>query len=263
MVKFENGKLYLPEGLKILAEDFDIGVDKKGVKEIYLPDSARALAYNAISNYENLEHIYLNDGLMIIGKNAFVNCPKLKELNFPKTITKFDWPTINRCGSLEKITIEESELFSDKGCNCVYYKPYNRVLIGCKNTIIPEGTKDIYGTFCNVKGLNEVIIPEGVEKLRGEAFSYSDVKRIVIPKSLVNIRNFAFFSCQDLKEIVVHKDNPKYMSVNGNLLVDKVDKRVLFASLDAKIPEGVEQTLPQLHHFKLRACLDFKNVSNM
>ena len=240
MAKFENGKLYLPDGIKNLAQNFDIEVNKDEVKEIYLPKSVKALFTEAVKDYPNLEQIHFNEGLEFVSRNAFAHCPKLKELNFPKSVKSFDLPVLYDCESLEKITIEENEFFSDKGCNCIYFKRDDRVLLGCKNTVIPEGTKELCASFHYAKGLNEVIIPEGVEIVRVEAFSYSDVKKLVIPKSLTEIRNYSFFRCNDLKEIVVDKDNPKYESINGNVLIDKIEKKVLFASTDAKIPEGIE-----------------------
>ena len=147
MVKFENGKLYLPDGITNLSQNFDIKVNKNEVKEIYLPKSVKALFTEAVKDYPNLEQIHFNDGLEFVSRNAFAHCPKLKELNFPKSVKSFDLPVLYDCESLEKITIEENEFFSDKGCNCIYFKRDDRVLLGCKNTVIPKGTKELCATF--------------------------------------------------------------------------------------------------------------------
>lgn len=84
---------------------------------------------------------------------------------------------------------------------------------------IPEGTKYIGSSFSDCKNLKYVKLPESLETLDGSFHGCESLEYVVIPKSVKSINDGTgpFEGCTKLKDIIVDKDSPYYISENGVL----------------------------------------------
>ena len=98
-------------------------------------------------------------------------------------------------------------------------KTSNELILGCKNTVIPDTVSTI-------------------EKL---AFTKTDIVRITIPKSVKEIGKYAFTDCKDLTGITVDKNNKVFDSRNNcNAIIETATNKLIFGCRNTVIPGSVE-----------------------
>lgn len=67
----------------------EIMIFTKGLKEVYVPQSTKAIISDGLANQEILEKVELPQGLEFIGDSAFSQCIKLT-LHVPDTVTRIE-----------------------------------------------------------------------------------------------------------------------------------------------------------------------------
>ena len=94
---------------------------------------------------------------------------------------------------------------SRNNCNAIIEKETNKLIVGCKNTIIPESIKAIGDTaFCRCMELTNIVIPDGVTSIRTGAFdNCTGLTNVSFPDSLTTIGVKAFYSCNSLTSITI------------------------------------------------------------
>lgn len=95
---------------------------------------------NAFAMQTQITKVYLLDGLLCIGVDAFFNCTSLTEIEIPETVMHLGEGAFRECASLEKLTLNEGLLE-----------------IGAM-------------AFMNCKSLTEIILPESVTTIGENAF---------------------------------------------------------------------------------------------
>ena len=92
--------------------DFKVLENFPNLKEVYLPDPIREIGKDAFSNYGykegQLEKVYLNDNVEIIGDNAFRGNPKLSNIHFPQKLKSIGNDAFHGCKGLDHIDIPTS-----------------------------------------------------------------------------------------------------------------------------------------------------------
>lgn len=94
---------------------------------------------------------------------------------------------------------------SRENSNGIVETTTNSLLVGCKNTIVPNSVTSIGGAaFSGCSSLISVIIPDGVTSIGNSAFSGCDLlASITIPNSVTNIGTYAFSGCSSLKSAII------------------------------------------------------------
>lgn len=148
-----------------------------------IPDSVTAIGDYAFALCEYLETITIPGSVTRIGNHAFSGCRSLISVTIPSSVTYIDKDAFSDCHSLGTIKVEEdNKVYDSRGnCNAIIDSKTNTLLVGCKNTIIPDDV---------------TIIAEG-------AFALVDLKTIIIPQNVTSIDKNAFACCRDLKTIKV------------------------------------------------------------
>lgn len=119
----------------------------------------------------------------------------------PKTIITMDagafmhsfdeWPGFGTASApLEKITVLDGNprFDSRENCNAVIETASNTLIVGCKNTVIPEG----------------------IERIAAWAFCNCDIVSLTIPASVDEIGHRAFYSCYKLTSITIQNPFLRY-----------------------------------------------------
>ena len=132
---------------------------------------------------------------------------------------------------------------SRDGCNAIIYSKENRIVAGCKTTVIPDGIVDIGGdAFAGCTGLTELTLPESLKSMNYWAFNHcSGLTSLYIPKGVNSIYNgTSFANCSGLTSIVVDAENTVYDSRNNcNAIIETATNKLITGCENTVIPDDV------------------------
>ena len=175
--------------------------------------------------FVSLQSINIPESVTEIGEYAFGDCIDLKKIHIPSSIKKIGIGAFSGCG-LEQITVDNNNpLFDSRDdCNAIISKDDNRLIIGCKNTIIPL-TVTIIGSF---------------------AFESCEIEEITIPNNIIKIEDYAFSNCSKLEIIYIPKGErskfekllPEYKEKLEEIYQDEKDYLTDFVLPDGSIYNG-------------------------
>ena len=206
-----------------------------------IPDTVTELECQAFSECRTLRTVHLPDSLERIGDYCFSDCPDLTSIHIPAGVTSIGKCAFSKCPALESITVSRGNPCYRSIDNCLLSEDLEHLLVGCKNSIIPDSVVylDAYA-FSGRSGLGDITIPENVGSIGDFCFSdCPDLTSIHIPAGVVFIGEGAFSRCPALESITVSPDNYDYRSINGCLLT-KDRKTLIGCCRHPVIPEGVE-----------------------
>ena len=141
---------------------------------------------------------------------TFRYSPNLTSVFIPKEILLVNNAVFADCPNLESIVVEEGNVYQDSrdNCNAVIRNLYSdrspELVIGCKNTTIPNGVLSIGSyAFRGCKGLQEIEIPSSVTTIYRSAFyGCISLKSVVLGENITSIEDLAFYNCYNLEKVV-------------------------------------------------------------
>lgn len=177
-----------------------------GCKTTVIPTNIKSIGKNAFYGTPDLEQVMIPEGVTSIGSYAYGECRKVKSVSIPSSVDSIGTGAFTFITDIESITVAADNPIYDSrnNCNAIIKTASNILLLGCQNTVIPEGIVTIADqAFCGASML-EFSVPEGVTRLESQAFSRCEkMQRISLPESVNYIGNSAFFTCYKLEEIVI------------------------------------------------------------
>ena len=157
------------------------------LEKIKLSKNLETLAKRTISNCPNLINIDFNDNEKImIYPGAIINLPKIKEIEFPKTVFSIENPIIN-CNSLEKVILPKKvyELNNVTFQNCFNIK---EIIVEEKspwkikdNFLLDKNNIMILADLRKDKNILEV--PSGIEYISNDVINNPELKEIRLPST--------------------------------------------------------------------------------
>ncbi|MDE6666843.1 MAG: leucine-rich repeat domain-containing protein, partial [Clostridia bacterium] len=132
-------------------------------------------------------------------------CNSLTSINIPSNVTSIGKDAFYECTSIASITVAEKNPNYKSIGNCLLSKNGATLILGCKNSIIPNGVTSISNyAFYNCNFLTSITIPSGVTSIGNYAFQYcSSLTSIIIPSGVTSIGNYAFYGCSSLTSITI------------------------------------------------------------
>lgn len=179
---------------------------RDAVKKLTVQEGITELGTDAIC-FPNLESLSFPDSLTKIGKASFCHCSKLKDLVIPAGVTHIIDGFFVNTVALESITVEagNTEYYSEG--NCLIQTVGRTVMLGCKNSVIPnDGSIWEIGerAFAGNSELKQIAIPNSLRRIYPYAFlNCSSLESIQFPKELEWIGDHAFEGCSSLKSVTV------------------------------------------------------------
>ena len=182
------------------------------LEEITIPSSVKKINDWAFSYCKKLSKLTIENGVTTIGNSAFYNCSELLEISIPDSVTKIGDDAFSDCTSATTIKIGKGvtsigdEAFADcpsiesisvignttywSSGNCLVKASTNTLILGCKNSIIPE-------PYYSRK----------ITRIGAYAFAgCTELKSIVIPDSVTTIDEYAFSGCSSLESVTIGKE---------------------------------------------------------
>ena len=110
-----------------------------------------------------------------IGEHAFSRCyDRVTSVTIPNSITSIDQYAFSRCYGLTSLVVDKNNGTYDSrnNCNAIIETSTNNLIVGCKNTIIPNSVTSIgESAFYNCSGLTSVTIPNSVTSIGDRAYA--------------------------------------------------------------------------------------------
>jgi hypothetical protein len=131
-----GGDMYLD------AQNMQIGSSTWSGSDYHKSTNDNILGAFLFAGCKALEEIKLPSTITTIEYNAFWYCTSLKGLEIPKSVRGIYSSAISDCTSLESLVVESGNSnYKSENCNAVISG--TTLLIGCKNTVIPEGVEKL------------------------------------------------------------------------------------------------------------------------
>ena len=107
-----------------------------------------------------------------IGTYAFMGSG-IESITIPSSVTNIGFGAFFDCSELKNIKVESGNTkYEDRGSNAIIEKSTNKLIQGCKSTIIPNTVTSIGSSaFSGCTGLTSVTIPNSVTSIESSAFS--------------------------------------------------------------------------------------------
>lgn len=209
-----QGRVTIPSevnGLKVVRIGMCAFYECSNVTDIIIPSTITTIGHHAFTDCDNIKKIDLPNSITWIG-SAFWNCNLLESIRIPQNVTHFDRGALGYCHALSSVIVDENNSFYDSrdGCNAIIEKKTNKLLAGCKNTIIPANVSTIGSfAFYGLNSMPTIQIPNTIIQIESDAFSEcSGLKYITIPNTVTTIGSSAFYQCDGLISVTSLIEKP-------------------------------------------------------
>ena len=162
---------------------------------IEIPNSVTSIGNYAFSGCVSLISINIPNSITSIGARAFFGCEKLTSIKIPGSATSLGGNILGGCNKLTSITVESDNPVYDSRnqCNAIIETATNKLISGCKGTIIPNNVTTIGSSaFYACKGMTSIEIPSNVKDIGIAAFKESGITTIILHEGLETIASEAF-----------------------------------------------------------------------
>lgn len=173
------------------------------VEEVILPEGVEHIESKAFVDCNKLRKINFPEGLQTIKDKSFMNCSSLTEVVLPETLTEIGDYAFHSAG-IEQLTLPDPKNFLSTGVNV-----FGAIKI--KNISIPKGFRLSKAMFATCQQLRSVSFEADWVTIPERCFYYcTNLTEIDISKALF-IRNAAFLECHKLSVSVI----PSYTCVSA------------------------------------------------
>lgn len=187
---------------------------------VNIPNSVTAIGDNAFHGCRGLTSITIPNSVNSIGRLAFYGCSSLTSIAIPNSVTNISHKSF--CGSglisviipssvtnievaafentpLTSIVVDsENPIYDSRdNCNAIIETATNTLIVGCKNSVIPNSVTVLgESAFARIEDITFISIPNSVTIIGGDCFfNCYGLSSLTLPNSVTTIGNSAFQAC--------------------------------------------------------------------
>jgi len=207
-----------------------------GLASIVIPGSVLTIGSYAFSRCSGLTSLIISNGVESLLDGSFDGCTGLTSIEIPESVSYIandheHESVFLGCSNLESIIVDPNNSTYDSrdNCNAIIETSSNELIVGCKNTVIPEGvTGIIKDAFYGCIGLTSINIPSSLSYI-GVGYS----QRFEAAES-------PFRGCTNLSSITVDPNNGTYDSREDcNAIIETSTNTLILGCRSSVIPQGV------------------------
>ncbi len=180
---------------------------KNLIKSVVIEDGVTKIAAYSFYKCEGFTSVEIPNSVTSIGGYAFSGCSGLTSVVIPNSVTSIGEYAFYECSGLTSIKVAGGNTnYDSRGdCNAIIETATNSLIVGCKNTVIPNSVTSIGDcAFAYCRGLTSVEIPNSVTSIGGYAFrGCSGLTSVEIPNSVTSLGECAFYSCSSLTSVEI------------------------------------------------------------
>lgn len=188
-------EIVIPSGVKEIKESTFASCMR--LEKVTLPNSIKRIGNKAFWECRSLEQFPLPEKLEYLGDDVFTEDGRITEIHIPAGVREIGRQPFSSIQDIVSIDVDprNSRYESPAGSNVLIDKESGTLIVGCKNSVIPKGVKQIgESAFAECWGLERIVIPEGVERIGSNAFRNCRNAEITIPASVKEIGQAAFLN---------------------------------------------------------------------
>lgn len=210
----------------------------KELKSVTFLDGISQISRYSFYWCTGLTTLTIPDSVVSVGEGAFQNCANLKSINVGKGLTSIGKEVFIDCESLESITVSKENTKYYSMNNCLIEIESNKLILGCKNSIIPDGVASIgEDAFKGCIGLTKVNIPDTVTAIGNYAFyGCRSLTILTIPEKVKDIGRGVIGKCDRLAILLVAEKNTVYHG-EANCVIETESKTLILGCKNSAIPD--------------------------
>eukprot|EP00526_Cylindrotheca_closterium_P006195 CAMPEP_0113638538 /NCGR_PEP_ID=MMETSP0017_2-20120614/20191_1 /TAXON_ID=2856 /ORGANISM="Cylindrotheca closterium" /LENGTH=608 /DNA_ID=CAMNT_0000549655 /DNA_START=24 /DNA_END=1848 /DNA_ORIENTATION=- /assembly_acc=CAM_ASM_000147 len=167
------------------------------VSHVRFESSVRRLRRKTFQWQFNLRAVEMNEGLRVIGQDAFNSCECLQHISVPPSVDDIKRGSFYRCKNLLDVNLSN-------GLKVIGARAFAHC-VNLTRVKVPSTVKEIRkGAFANCRALSTVELCEGLLRIGVLAFaSCTNLLFIAVPSTVREIAERAFQDCSALRSVAV------------------------------------------------------------
>ena len=179
----------LSEGLEIIEGAFSNCIK---LQSVTIPAGVTKINDYAFNGCSELASVTLQEGLLEIGIGSFAECA-LTSISIPASVTSMGSAFVS-C-PLENITIAPGNTHYDSrnDCNAIIETAENLLVVGAKNSTIPDGVVTIGSSAFQGTDIASITLPASVDEIQAHAFKgCTQLTSFTLPNTVTTVGDDVF-----------------------------------------------------------------------